>query len=59
MFYVTTYSRPFADGFWKRVKNAAWILFGYDQQQHEIIMNKQQATNWAHAVLNGIKEVEK
>jgi hypothetical protein len=58
-FSVNTYSHPFADGFWRRVKNAFWVILGCDQQQHDIIMNKQQATNWAYAVLTAVKEIEK
>jgi hypothetical protein len=58
-FSVNTYSHPLAGGFWQRVKNAFWVILGCDQQQHEIVMNKQQATNWAHAVLTAVKEIEK
>ena len=58
-FYVNTYNHPFSEGFWQRVKNAGWLILGVDQRQHEVILTKQQALNWAKAVENTIKRLEK
>lgn len=55
-FYVNTYSSPYANGFWKRLKNACKILMGKDEQQHEILLKQQAAKNWITAVENAINE---
>jgi hypothetical protein len=58
-FYVSTYTHPFARGFWQRLKNASKILLGVDEQQHEILLKQQAAKNWITAVENAINEYKK
>lgn len=58
-FHVKTYSSPFADGFWKRLKNACKIILGKDEQQHEIILTQQVAKNWINAVESAIAEFKR
>lgn len=58
-FHVNTYTHPFAEGFWQRIKNAAKVLFGVDQQQQEIVLTKQQAISWCKAVETTVKNLEK
>jgi hypothetical protein len=58
-FYVNTYTHPFARGFWQRIKNAAKVLIGVDEQQHEILLKPQAAKNWIQAVENSINNFEK
>lgn len=58
-FHVNTYTHPFSDGFWQRVKNASKVLMGVDEQQHEILLKLQAAKNWVSAVSNTIITIQK
>jgi hypothetical protein len=58
-FYVDTWT-PLWDSWRDRLKAAYDILFkGVHKQQHEMLLNKQAAVNFAHAILDNIKEMEK
>jgi hypothetical protein len=58
IFYVNTYTHPFARGFWQRIKNAAKVLIGVDEQYHEILLKQQSAKNWIAAVEKSINEYQ-
>lgn len=58
-FFINTYTHPFSDGFWQRVKNAYKVLMGVDEQQHEILLKPQAAKNWTAAVNSTIATIEK
>lgn len=58
-FYVDTWT-PHWDSWWPRLKAAYDVLFkGVHKQQHEMLLNKQAAVNFAHAILDNVKEMEK
>lgn len=58
-FYVDTWT-PFWDSWQGRLRAAYDVLFkGVHKQQHQMLLNKQAAVNFAHAILDNIKEMEK
>lgn len=59
-FYVNTWT-PILEGGWLgRFKAAFDILFkGVHKQQHHMLLNKQSAINFADAIKNTVKEMEK
>jgi len=57
-FYVTTWT-PFWNESWSRFKAAYEVLFkGVHKQEHHMILNKQSAINFAHAILSTVDELE-
>jgi len=58
-FYVDTWTPTWSS--WRERLTAVYnILFkGVHKQQHHMLLNKQSAMNFAHAILNNIKEMEK
>jgi len=58
-FYVTTWT-PFWDANWSRFKAAYEVLFkGVHKQEHHMVLNKQSAINFAHAILSTVDEIAK
>ena len=58
-FYVTTWT-PFWNESWSRFKAAYEVLFkGVHKQEHHMILNKQSAINFAHAILSTVDELDK
>ena len=58
-FYVSTWT-PWFKNIWERINVAANVLFlGIHRQQHSMLLNKQSATNFAHAILDTVNELEK
>lgn len=57
-FYVTTWT-PFWNESWSRFKAAYEVMFkGVHKQEHHMILNKQSAINFAHAILSTVDELE-
>lgn len=58
-FYVTTWT-PVWSGWNQRLKAVYEILFkGVHRQEHHMLLNKQSAINFAEAIKNTVKELEK
>lgn len=57
-FFVKTYI-PFIDGILTRVK-AAWniLITGSYEQQHNLLLSKQVALNFAHTIIDTVSEME-
>jgi hypothetical protein len=59
-FYVTTWTKQFWDGWPARLRAVFDILVqGVHKQEHHMLLNKQSAVNFAHAILDTVKEMEK
>jgi hypothetical protein len=58
-FYVTTWT-PLWKGWGTRLRAVYEILFkGVHKQEHHMLLRKQSAINFAHAILDTVKEMEK
>lgn len=59
-FYVTTWTREFWKDWPARLRAVYDILFkGVHKQEHHMLLNKQSAVNFAAAILDTVKEMEK
>jgi hypothetical protein len=59
-FYVTTWTREFWSDWSSRLRAVYEILVkGVHKQEHHMLLNKQSAVNFAHAILDNVKEMEK
>jgi hypothetical protein len=59
-FYVTTWTKEFWKNWPARLK-AVWdiIVHGVHKQEHHMLLNKQSALNFAAAIQNTVKDMEK
>ena len=59
-FYVTTWTKEFWKNWPARLRAVYDILFkGVHKQEHHMLLNKQSAINFAHAITDTVKELEK
>lgn len=59
-FYVTTWTREFWTDWTTKFKAVYDILVkGVHKQEHHMLLNQQSAVNFAHAILDTVKEMEK
>lgn len=58
-FYVTTWTKEFWKNWPARLK-AVWdiLVHGVHKQEHHMLLSEQSATNFAHAILDTVKQMK-
>ncbi len=58
-FYVTTWTKNFWQDWPARLRAVYDILFkGVHKQEHHLLLNKQSAINFAHTIIDTVKELD-
>lgn len=58
-FYVTTWTREFWKDWPARLRAVYDIIFkGVHKQEHHMLLNKQSAINFAHTIIDTVKELD-